>query len=125
MQIDAPEDGVSGNPKSPTAPATSSLKSKPKDSKEIPLTVKWERRKRSATAFAPSPRSGCTMAHWGTRGAGILFGGVTDEDTDEETMKSVFWNDMLAVFLWAVCESLTLVLGIAMTWKRGDGSPCY
>jgi hypothetical protein len=24
----------------------------------------------------------------------VLFGGVTDEDSDEETLKSVFWNDL-------------------------------
>ncbi|CAL1698869.1 unnamed protein product [Somion occarium] len=59
-----------------------------------PLTVKWERRKRPSTAFAPSLRSGCTMTLWGAKNMGILFGGVTDEDTDEETMESVFHNDL-------------------------------
>jgi len=34
------------------------------------------------------------MALWATKGMGVLFGGVTDEDSDEETLKSVFWNDL-------------------------------
>ncbi|CCM00631.1 uncharacterized protein FIBRA_02668 [Fibroporia radiculosa] len=59
-----------------------------------PLTLKWERRKRPSTAYAPSLRSGCTMTLWTTRNTGILFGGVTDEDTSEETMESVFHNDL-------------------------------
>ncbi|KAI0058066.1 galactose oxidase [Artomyces pyxidatus] len=59
-----------------------------------PLSVRWERRKRPSTAYAPSLRSGCTMTPWTTRNMGILFGGVTDEDTGEETMESVFWNDL-------------------------------
>ncbi|GJE85417.1 galactose oxidase [Phanerochaete sordida] len=56
--------------------------------------MKWERRKRPATAYAPSLRSGCTMTLWQTRNTGILFGGVTDEDTNEETLESVFHNDL-------------------------------
>ncbi|KAL4247565.1 Kelch domain-containing protein [Abortiporus biennis] len=59
-----------------------------------PLVVKWERRKRPSTAFAPSLRSGCTMALWTAKNTGILFGGVTDEDTNEETLDSVFHNDL-------------------------------
>lgn len=59
-----------------------------------PLTMKWERRKRPSTAFAPSLRSGCTMALWTARNTGVLFGGVTDEDTSEETLESVFHNDL-------------------------------
>jgi hypothetical protein len=59
-----------------------------------PLIVKWERRKRPSTAYAPALRSGATMALWATKGMGVLFGGVTDEDSDEETLKSVFWNDL-------------------------------
>ena len=58
------------------------------------LTVKWERRKRASDAYAPSLRSGCTMTLWAAKGMGILFGGVTDEDTNEETLESVFWNDL-------------------------------
>ena len=59
-----------------------------------PLVSKWERRKRPSTAYAPTLRSGSTMALWAAKGMGVLFGGVTDEDSDEETLKSVFWNDL-------------------------------
>ena len=59
-----------------------------------PLTLKWERRKRPSTAYAPSLRSGCTMALWATKNMSVLFGGVTDEDTSEETLESVFHNDL-------------------------------
>ena len=59
-----------------------------------PLITKWERRKRPSTAYAPALRSGATMALWAAKGMGMLFGGVTDEDSDEETLKSVFWNDL-------------------------------
>ncbi|KAH6892783.1 hypothetical protein BKA70DRAFT_1324114 [Coprinopsis sp. MPI-PUGE-AT-0042] len=58
------------------------------------LTAKWERRKRPSDAFAPSLRSGCTMALWQAKNMGVMFGGVTDEDTSEETLESVFHNDM-------------------------------
>ncbi|KAJ7273698.1 hypothetical protein B0H12DRAFT_1319722 [Mycena haematopus] len=58
------------------------------------LVVKWERRKRPSTAYAPALRSGCTMTPWAAKNTGILFGGVTDEDTGEETLDSVFWNDL-------------------------------
>ncbi|THH04020.1 hypothetical protein EW146_g10287 [Bondarzewia mesenterica] len=61
-----------------------------------PLTVKWERRKRPSTAYAPSLRSGCTMTLWASKGMGVMFGGVTDEDTSEETMESVFHQDLNA-----------------------------
>jgi hypothetical protein len=63
------------------------------ESKDL-LTLKWERRKRPSTAYAPSLRSGSTMALWPGKGMGILFGGVTDDDTSEETLESVFWNDL-------------------------------
>ncbi|EGN92555.1 hypothetical protein SERLA73DRAFT_117156 [Serpula lacrymans var. lacrymans S7.3] len=59
-----------------------------------PLSFKWEKRKKSSTAYAPSLRSGCTMTPWTSKGMGILFGGVTDEDTSEETLESTFWNDL-------------------------------
>ena len=61
-----------------------------------PLTLKWEKRKKTSTAYAPSLRSGCTMALWSNKNTGILFGGVTDEDTGEETLESVFHNDLYA-----------------------------
>ncbi|KAF8528710.1 hypothetical protein JB92DRAFT_2696907 [Gautieria morchelliformis] len=57
-----------------------------------PKLIKWERRKK--TGYAPSLRSGCTMALWQSRNTGILFGGVWDEDRGEEGMESVFYNDL-------------------------------
>ncbi|CEL57405.1 Kelch repeat-containing protein 3 OS=Saccharomyces cerevisiae (strain ATCC 204508 / S288c) GN=KEL3 PE=1 SV=1 [Rhizoctonia solani AG-1 IB] len=59
---------------------------------EDPLKPKWEKRKK--VGYAPTPRSGCTMALWATRSTGVMFGGVHDEDTSEETMDSVFYQDM-------------------------------
>lgn len=59
-----------------------------------PLIIKWERRKRPSTAYSPALRSGATMSLWAAKGMGVLFGGVTDEDSDEETLKSIFWNDL-------------------------------
>ncbi|KAJ7172490.1 galactose oxidase [Mycena filopes] len=59
-----------------------------------PIIVKWERRKRPSTAYAPALRSGCTMTLWSAKNTGVLFGGVTDEDTGEETLESIFWNDL-------------------------------
>ncbi|KAJ3551695.1 hypothetical protein NM688_g4559 [Phlebia brevispora] len=56
--------------------------------------VKWERRKRPSTAYAPCIRSGCSMALWVARNTGVMFGGVTDEDTGEETLESLFHNDL-------------------------------
>ena len=34
------------------------------------------------------------------KGIGILFGGVTDEETNEETLEGVFWNDLYATFFF-------------------------
>ncbi|KAF8680544.1 Galactose oxidase [Rhizoctonia solani] len=59
---------------------------------EDPLKPKWEKRKK--VGYAPTPRSGCTMALWASRSTGVMFGGVHDEDTSEETMESVFYQDM-------------------------------
>ncbi|KAG1762523.1 hypothetical protein EDD22DRAFT_823271 [Suillus occidentalis] len=56
------------------------------------LGLKWERRKQPS--FAPHIRSGCTMGLWSAKSIGVLFGGVTDEDRDEESLESVFWNDL-------------------------------
>ncbi|KAF8814141.1 hypothetical protein BYT27DRAFT_7206327, partial [Phlegmacium glaucopus] len=66
----------------------------PNKQPQAQLTIKWERRKRASDAYAPSLRSGYTMTLWAGKGMGILFGGVTDEDTNEETLESVFWNDL-------------------------------
>ncbi|PVF93896.1 galactose oxidase [Serendipita vermifera] len=54
--------------------------------------VKWEKRKR--VGYVPSVRSGCTMALWASKGIGVLFGGVYDDDKDEETLESIFYNDL-------------------------------
>jgi len=35
------------------------------------------------------------MALWSAKSMGVLFGGVTDEDKHEETLESVFHNDLL------------------------------
>jgi hypothetical protein len=34
------------------------------------------------------------MALWAAKGIGVLFGGVTDDERDEESLDSVFWNDL-------------------------------
>jgi hypothetical protein len=34
------------------------------------------------------------MGLWSAKGMGVLFGGVTDEDNHEETLESVFHNDL-------------------------------
>lgn len=71
-----------------------SLETESTSKKSSGLIAKWERRKRKSTAYAPSIRSGCTMTLWSAKEMGILFGGVTDEDKDEETLESVFHNDL-------------------------------
>ena len=96
------------DPSKASAPAPASKKqtASSKAAKgKLPFTVKWEKRKRPSTAFAPSLRSGCTMALWGARGLGVMFGGVTDEDTDEESLRSVFHNDLF-VFLVTHLQAL-------------------
>ncbi|KXN81392.1 Kelch repeat-containing protein 3 [Leucoagaricus sp. SymC.cos] len=83
-----------------TEQESSTAPSKPSKNKgsQPQITFKWERRKRASDAYAPSLRSGCTMALWNRSGGagptGILFGGVTDDDTNEETLESVFHNDL-------------------------------
>ncbi|ETW77675.1 hypothetical protein HETIRDRAFT_163661 [Heterobasidion irregulare TC 32-1] len=74
--------------------ATSSLESSSKRQSNAGVITKWEKRKRASTAFIPSLRSGCTMTLWSTKGMGVMFGGVTDEDTSEETLESVFHQDL-------------------------------
>lgn len=55
--------------------------------------IEWSKRRK--IGYAPNPpRSGCTMALWGNRSMGVLFGGVTDTEADEESMESMFWNDL-------------------------------
>ncbi|KAI0685730.1 hypothetical protein BC835DRAFT_1408735 [Cytidiella melzeri] len=74
-----------------TLPTAEDVKST--SSSNLP-TMQWERRKRPSTAYAPSIRSGSTMALWANKNTGIMFGGVTDEDNHEETLDSVFHNDL-------------------------------
>lgn len=50
--------------------------------------------KRRKVGYAPTQRSGCTMACWQSKGMGVLFGGVTDTEADEETMESTFHKDL-------------------------------
>ena len=53
--------------------------------------IEWVRRRK--LGYAPNPaRSGCTMALWSNRNMGVLFGGVTDSENDEESLESTFWN---------------------------------
>lgn len=56
--------------------------------------VKWEKRRRVG-GFSPSLRSGTTMANWSLKGMGVLFGGVFDDESDEEHMTSSFYNDLV------------------------------
>ncbi|KAG5641320.1 hypothetical protein DXG03_005489 [Asterophora parasitica] len=79
---------IIATPSSSTLSSTSKIQ---KASAEA-LCIRWERRKRPS--YAPSIRSGCTMTLWPAKNTGIMFGGVTDEDRHEETLESVFWNDL-------------------------------
>ena len=87
------------NPTNSTASTSKPSRSTSKSATTValhPFTAKWEKRKK--IGYAPGLRSGCTMALWPTgqkgTGIGVLFGGVTDEDTNEETLESVFHNDL-------------------------------
>ncbi|KDQ52303.1 hypothetical protein JAAARDRAFT_198471 [Jaapia argillacea MUCL 33604] len=86
LAINTPSD-----PNSTPAPQTKT-KTKEKEKDYAAITFKWEKRKK--VGYAPSLRSGCTMGYWVSKGMGVMFGGVTDEDTSEEVLESVFWNDM-------------------------------
>ncbi|KAK9239066.1 hypothetical protein V1525DRAFT_356763 [Lipomyces kononenkoae] len=55
-------------------------------------TVRWERRRKSG--WAPSSRVGCSMMFH--KGRGILFGGVYDTEETDETLDSVFYNEVYA-----------------------------
>jgi len=55
-------------------------------------SIEWQRRRK--IGYAPGPRSGCTMAVWGNRNMGVLFGGVVDTETDEESLESQCFNDL-------------------------------
>lgn len=55
-------------------------------------TIEWQRRRK--IGYTPGPRSGCTMSLWGNRNMGVLFGGVTDVENDEESLESQCFNDL-------------------------------
>ncbi|KAF9111143.1 hypothetical protein BGX27_005351 [Mortierella sp. AM989] len=55
-----------------------------------PKLIRWEKKKKSGSA--PTPRSGCAMAPYKNRA--VLFGGVYDDDVNEETLESTFYNEL-------------------------------
>ncbi|TGZ78667.1 galactose oxidase [Ascodesmis nigricans] len=55
--------------------------------------IRWERRKKPTNAPNPK-RVGVTMAHH--KGRGIMFGGVWDANETDESLESVFFNDLFA-----------------------------
>ncbi|KAH7046148.1 galactose oxidase [Linnemannia elongata] len=55
-----------------------------------PKMIRWEKKKKSGSA--PSARSGCAMAPYKNRA--VLFGGVFDDDVNEETLESTFFNEL-------------------------------
>ncbi|KAI8915871.1 hypothetical protein EDD86DRAFT_174584, partial [Gorgonomyces haynaldii] len=57
-----------------------------------PNLWRWERRKKGGS-ISPGSRSGCTIVCH--KGKGILFGGVSDVQEDDENLESVCHNDML------------------------------
>ncbi|WFD29592.1 Kelch repeat-containing protein 3 [Malassezia sp. CBS 17886] len=94
--------------------------------------VAWTKRRR--VGYAPNPpRSGCTMAYWANRSTGVLFGGVTDTEQDEESMDSTFWNDLYGYQLPGTGRWISLNLrrpkkrtnGGHMDRDAGDDDPWY
>jgi len=80
--------------------------------------IKWQRMKPKGQTPHPPSRSGCTGVVWGVTGKGssvgcmtlqspqlaetmptsaVLFGGVTDVMQDEESIESVFYQDLFVV----------------------------
>jgi N-acetylneuraminic acid mutarotase len=53
--------------------------------------IRWEKRKKCG-GIPPGARSGCTAVYH--KGKGIVFGGVSDIQEDEETIESVVHQDM-------------------------------
>ncbi|KAK0541843.1 Kelch repeat-containing protein 3, partial [Tilletia horrida] len=83
-----------------------------------PAAWTWSKRRR--VGYYPNPaRSGTTMALWANRGMGVLFGGVTDTEADEETMESEFWKDLYAYQLQGTGRWLSL--NLKRPKKRGGG----
>lgn len=55
--------------------------------------TKWKWEKRRRVGYPPSTRSGCSMTLWQSKGMGVCFGGVYDDDRDEESLDSIFYQD--------------------------------
>jgi len=79
---------------------------------------KWIKRKN--VGYAPTPRSGCTMALWQAKGMGVLFGGVFDDDKDEETLESVFFNELFG-YNMAGRDGRWISLPLKRKKKQGGG----
>ncbi|CAO1630985.1 unnamed protein product [Parajaminaea phylloscopi] len=54
--------------------------------------IEWEKRRK--IGYAPGARSGCTMTLWASKGMGVLFGGVSDREDDEESMESLLFDEL-------------------------------
>ncbi len=48
------------------------------------------------------------MTVWAARSTGVLFGKVTDKDTSEETLESIFWNSSYVLMTHTACLLLML-----------------
>ena len=46
------------------------------------------------------------MALWQAKTLGVMFGGVTDEDNSEETLESIFWNDLYVFVFFSILRPL-------------------
>ncbi|PPQ95943.1 hypothetical protein CVT26_016109 [Gymnopilus dilepis] len=112
LKIALPSETTPQTSTTPSAKAPAPGKSKASSSKtsQAAIIFKWEKRKRPSDAFAPSLRSGCTMTLWAARNVGVLFGGVTDEDTSEEGLESVFHNDLYGYQLTGKGKWMSLTL---------------
>lgn len=73
---------------------------------EQPPTIRWERRKKPAQLPDPA-RAGCTMAYH--KGRGILFGGVADEEADEERIQSEYFAEM---YTWNIAKNRFYPMGV-------------
>jgi hypothetical protein len=60
------------------------------------IKLKWQQVKQ--TGSRPSPRSSCTLISTAPNSA-LLFGGVFDEEEDDETVKGKFYNEMYSLEL--------------------------
>jgi hypothetical protein len=63
------------------------------------------------------------MALWQAKTLGVLFGGVTDEDNNEETLESKFWNDLCESSVFGVqCIANTIRYTYQLTSDKGKWS---